>query len=384
MDKAVQAFQVFVKPFGSLCNLNCDYCYYLEKKELYPESTSFRMPGILLEEYIVQHIEASSEAEIRFSWHGGEPTLLGLEYFRSIVDMQRKHLPADRSIANGIQTNGTLLDDEWCRFFAAEDFYVGLSLDGPQDLHDRFRLDRKGTPSFEQTVRGYELLQQHGVDTDILCVVNSENVKHPSRVYRFFKQIGAQYVSFLPLVEKQPDTETGVSSRTVPADAFGEFLCTIFDEWLEQDIGQIKIQIFEEAARTAFELEHSLCIFRQTCGDIPVIEHNGDFYSCDHYVDAEHRLGNIIETPLAELLNRRAQRAFGKAKLDTLPYCCRVCEVFAMCNGGCPKNRFLQTPEGEAGLNYLCAGYKRFFTHSRFFVSEVAAQWRSQGISVTF
>jgi uncharacterized protein len=384
MDEAARMFQVFVKPIGSICNLNCHYCYYLEKKELYPESESFRMPGILLEEYIVQHIEASSEAEIRFSWHGGEPTLLGLEYFRNIVDLQRKHLPVDRRIANGIQTNGTLLDDEWCRFLSAEDFYVGLSLDGPQDLHDRFRLDRKGTPSFEQAMRGYELLQQHGVDTDILCVVNSENVRYPSKVYRFFKQIGARYVSFLPLVEKQALAKAGVSSRTVPADAFGEFLCTIFDEWLEQDIGQIKIQIFEEAARTAFELEHSLCIFRQTCGDIPVIEHNGDFYSCDHYVDAEHRLGNIIETPLAELLNRRAQRAFGKAKLDTLPHCCLTCEVRAMCNGGCPKNRFLQTTEGEAGLNYLCAGYKRFFTHSRSFVSEVAAQWRSQGISVTF
>ncbi|UCH98604.1 MAG: anaerobic sulfatase maturase [Candidatus Aminicenantes bacterium] len=378
MDKVSRIFQVFVKPIGSICNLACHYCYYLDKKDLYPEAEVFPMPEVILEEYIVQHIEASSEEVIRFSWHGGEPTVLGLDYFRKIAALQRKHQPENRRIVNGIQTNGTLLDEEWCRFLAAEGFAVGLSLDGPQELHDRYRLTKGGKPTFQQTMRGYELLQQHRIYTDILCVVNAHNVRYPIRVYRFFKQIKAPYVSFLPLVEPEPDAKAGVSSRSVSAEAFGTFLCTIFDEWMSQDIGRIKVQVFEEAARTAFGQDHSLCIFRKTCGDIPVIEHNGDFYSCDHFVDAEHCLGNIIATPLGELLESPTQRAFGRAKLDTLPRCCLECEVRAMCNGGCPRNRFLRTPDGEAGLNYLCAGYKRFFIHSRPFVAEVAAQWRRQ------
>ena len=227
-------------------------------------------------------------------------------------------------------------------------------------------------------MHGYDLLQQYGVPCEILCVVNSQNVQYPLQVYRFIKQINARYVTFLPLVEPQSDAEGGVSSRTVPAEAWGDFLCIIFDEWMSQDIGRIKVQIFEEAARTAFGQKHSLCIFRKTCGDIPVIEHNGDFFSCDHFVDAEHHLGNIIETPLGELLESPAQRAFGQAKLDTLPRYCQACDVRAMCNGGCPKNRFLMTPDGEVGLNYLCAGYKSFFTHCRPFIAEIAALWSKQ------
>jgi len=378
MAKASREFQVFAKPIGSICNLDCHYCYYLNKKYLYPKSESFRMSDDILEEYIVQHIDASPETEIRFSWHGGEPTVLGLDYFRKIVALQRKHLPSNRRIANGMQTNGILLDDDWCRFLAEEGFAVGLSLDGPQEMHDQYRLTKDKKPTFEQTMQGYKLLQQHRVYTDILCVVNANNVQRPTEVYRFFKQINAQYISFLPLVETQPEAEGGVSHITVPAEAWGAFLCTIFDEWRDHDIGQIKVQIFEEAARTAFNQEHSLCIFRPTCGDIPVIEHNGDFYSCDHFVDVEHCLGNIKETPLVELLESPTQRAFGKAKLGALPRYCQECEVRAMCNGECPKNRFLQTPDGEAGLNYLCAGYKSFFTHCQPFVSEVAAQWRQQ------
>jgi uncharacterized protein len=227
-------------------------------------------------------------------------------------------------------------------------------------------------------MRGYELLQKHRVNTDILCVVNSQNVQFPLHVYRFFRQIKAQYISFLPMVEPQPDPNEGVCHLTVPAEAWGKFLCTIFDEWRDNDIGKVKVQIFEEAVRTAFNQEHSLCIFRPTCGDIPVVEHNGDFYSCDHYVDVEHRLGNITETPLVELLESPAQREFGEAKMDALPRYCRECEVRSMCNGECPKNRFITTPDGELGLNYLCEGYKRFFTHCQPFVSEVAARWRRQ------
>ncbi len=378
MVKASSEFQVFVKPIGSICNLGCRYCYYLEKEHLYPEGESFRMPDEVLEEYIVQHIDASPETVIRFSWHGGEPTVLGLDYFRKVVELQRRHLPPGRRIVNGIQTNGTLLDEDWCRFLAAEGFAVGLSLDGPQEMHDRFRVTKDGGPTHEQTMRGYRLLQEHGVYTDILCVVNAHNVRFPLQVYRFFKQIDAQYISFLPMVEPQPEAEGGVDPISVPAEAWGEFLCTVFDEWRDHDIGRVKVQIFEEATRTAFKQEHSLCIFRPTCGDIPVVEHNGDFYSCDHYVDDEHLLGNITEAHLVDLLESPAQRAFGEAKLEALPRYCLECGVRSMCNGECPKNRFITTPDGEPGLNYLCAGYKRFFTHCQPFVSEVAALWRRQ------
>lgn len=378
MVKASRDFQVFVKPIGSICNLDCRYCYYLKKEHLYPNGESFRMLHEILEEYIVQHIDACPETVIRFSWHGGEPTVLGLDYFREIVALQRKHEPPDRRIVNGIQTNGTLLDEDWCRFLATEGFTVGLSLDGTREMHDRYRVTKDQEPTHEQTMRGYKLLQKHRVYTDILCVVNAHNVQFPLWVYRFFKQINARYITFLPMVEPQPYAKGGVSPISVPAEAWGAFLCTIFDEWRDQDIGRVKVQIFEEAVRTAFNQEHSLCIFRPTCGDIPVVEHNGDFYSCDHFVDVEHRLGNIKETSLVELLESPAQRAFGEAKFETLPRYCQECGVRAMCNGECPKNRFNMTPDGEPGLNYLCAGYKRFFTYCQPFVSEVAALWRRQ------
>ena len=378
MVKASREFQVFVKPIGSICNLDCHYCYYLKKEHLYPEGESFRMPDDILEAYIAQHIDASPETVIRFSWHGGEPTVLGLDYFRRIVELQRKHKSPNQRIVNGIQTNGTLLDEEWCLFLAKMSFAVGLSLDGPPEMHDQHRVTKDGKPTHEQTMRGYKLLQEHGVYTEVLCVVNAHNVRFPLQVYRFFKQINAQYITFLPMVEPQPDAKGGVCHISVPAEAWGTFLCTIFDEWRDRDIGKVKVQIFEEATRTAFNQEHSLCIFRPTCGDIPVIEHNGDFYSCDHYVDVQHRLGNIEDTPLVELLESPAQREFGRAKLETLPRYCLECEVRAMCNGGCPKNRFINTQDGEPGLNYLCEGYRRFFNHCRPFVSEVAALWRRQ------
>jgi len=373
MGKASRGFQVFVKPTGSLCNLRCRYCYYIDKDQLYPEDESFRMSENLLEDYILQHIEASPDDIVTFFWHGGEPTLLGLDYFRRIVELQRRHRPPNKRIINGIQTNGTLLDDDWCSFFAKEGFAVGLSLDGPKEMHDQFRLTKARNPTFMQTMRGYRLLQKHGVYTDILCVVNAHNVQHPLDVYRFFKQINAKYITFLPCVDPVPGSEL-----SVPSEAWGEFLCTIFDDWVEKDIGEVKVQVFEEALRTAFNQEHSLCIFRPTCGDIPVMEHNGDFYSCDHFVDPEHLVGNLNETPLVELLESSQQRAFGDEKLSTLPRYCRECNVLALCNGECPKNRFTDTPDGEPGLNYLCAGYKRFFTHCQPFIKEVAAQWGRQ------
>jgi len=382
MVRASHGFQIFVKPIGPVCNLNCSYCYYLRKELLYSKAEPFRMSDEILEEYIEQHISASPERVIRFSWHGGEPTLLGLDYFRKIVALQRKHQPPDRLIVNCIQTNGTLLDEDWCRFFARESFAVGLSLDGPPEMHNRYRVTKDQKPTHKQAMRGYKLLRRHHVYTDILCVVNAYNVGLPLQIYRFFKQIHVKYVSFLPMVHPQLNTESRASSISVPAEAWGTFLCTIFDEWIDRDIGRIKVQAFEEATRTAFNQEHSLCIFRPTCGDIPVVEHNGDFYSCDHFVDSEHRLGNIKEKSLVELLESPAQRAFGKAKLETLPRQCRECEVRAMCNGACPKDRFLKTPDGEPGLNYLCTGYKRFFIHCQPFVSMVATQWREQNLNL--
>jgi uncharacterized protein len=333
MNKASREFQVFAKPGGSVCNLDCHYCYYLKTEHLYSKGESFHMPESLLEEYIIQHIDASSGSVINFSWHGGEPTLLGLDYFYKIVELQRKHHPPGQRITNGIQTNGTLLDEDWCRFLAAEGFSVGLSLDGPQEMHDRYRVTKGQKPTHKKAMHGYELLRQHRIPCDILCVVHAQNVQYPTRVYRFFKQIQAQYIEFLPLVEPQPEQEGGVSNRTVPAEALGNFLCTIFDEWMRQDIERIKVQIFEEAARTAFGQEHSLCIFRKTCGDVPVVEHNGDFFSCDHFVNTEHRLGNIEEAPLVDFLESPAQRAFGQAKWDTLPRYCQACEVLNMCHG---------------------------------------------------
>ena len=380
MVRASREFQVFAKPAGSICNLDCHYCYYLRKEHLFPKTESFRMPDDILEEYIVQHIEASPGSVINFSWHGGEPTILGLDYFRRIVALQRKHQPPHRRITNGMQTNGTLLDADWCRFLAAEGFAVGLSLDGPQEMHDRYRVTKGQHPTHKQSMRGYELLRRHRIPCNILCVVHAENVQYPTQVYRFFKEINARYVEFLPLVEPQPGGDGGVSQRSVPALAWGNFLYAIFDEWMGQDIERVNVQIFEEAARTAFGQEHALCIFRETCGDVPVIEHNGDFFSCDHFVNTEHRLGNIQETPLVDLLECPAQRAFGQAKLDTLPRYCQVCEVRNMCHGGCPKDRILRTPEGEGGLNYLCAGYKRFFTHCQPFVAQLSALWRRQSL----
>jgi uncharacterized protein len=371
---ASREFQIFAKPAGARCNLDCRYCYYLEKELLYPQAGPPRMADDLLEEYIAQQIAIAPGPEVTFSWHGGEPTVLGLEYFRRIVELQGKHRPNGRRITNGIQTNGVLLTDDWCRFFAAERFAVGLSLDGPPALHDAYRVTRDGKTTHEPVMRGYRLLRKHKVSVDLLCVVHARNVQYPLDVYRFFREIGAEYVSFIPLVEPRPGSPDGVSERTVPPRAFGDFLCSIFDEWFRRDVGRIIVQNFEEAARPALGLDHSLCVFRPTCGDVPVVEHNGDFYSCDHFVTPEHRLGNTRETPLVQLLESPAQEAFGRAKQQALPTYCQECDVRGMCNGGCPKDRIVRAPDGSAGLNYLCAGYRRFFTHCRPYTVQMASR----------
>jgi len=381
MNKELCEFQIFVKPVGALCNLRCKYCYYLVKKTLYPNCNSFIMSDDILERYIIQHIKASTEETISFSWHGGEPLLAGIDFFRKIVALQKKHNSAGRFIINGLQTNGTLINETWASFLAEEKFLVGISIDGPGDLHNRFRTTSENEPSLSMTLRGYEMLLKYKVLCEILCVVNSYNVRFPLVVYNFFKEIGTKYITFLPLVERVSGSKSQVSRRTVSSEEFGLFLISVFDEWIEKDIGEIKIQVFEEAARTAFKQDHTLCIFKENCGGVPVMEHNGDFYSCDHFVDKDNLIGNIKEGSLASFLDSDRQKAFGQTKLKTLPRYCLECEVKSMCNGECPKNRFIDTPDGESGLNYLCSGYKAFFTHCRPFVEAIAEAWEKQGSS---
>jgi uncharacterized protein len=378
MAAASRSFQVFVKPAGDACNLACRYCYYLGRGPRGGDGAPARMPDDVLEAYLAQHIAAAADEIVRFSWHGGEPTVLGLDFFRQVVAAERRLGPPGRTIANGMQTNGTQLDEAWGRFLAAEGFAVGLSLDGPRELHDRHRRTREDRPTFDAAMRGWDILGRHGVPAEVLCVVGSHNADRPLEVYRFFREIGARFLTFLPLVDRRPGAPGGVSPESVPPGAWGDFLCAVFDEWLERDIGRIKVQIFEEAARPAFGQEHSLCLFRPVCGDVPVVERNGDVYSCDHFVDPGHRLGNVLETTLLDLLESPAQRAFGLAKLETLPRVCRTCEVLEMCHGECPKNRFVADPDGGQPLNYLCAGYRKFFGHARPFVEAVAAEWRRQ------
>src|SRR3990172_2054495 len=296
MVTASREFQVMVKPIGPICNLDCRYCYYLQKTELYPKGESFRMPDDLLESYIGQHIAACPKERILFSWHGGEPTALGLDYFRRIVELQRKHRPAGREILNGMQTNGTLLDEEWCRFLATKGFYVGISMDGPKELHDRYRITKGEKTTHKQVLQSFRLLQRYRVPCDMLCVVHHQNVRQPTAVYRFFREIGVEYLQFIPLVVRNGDN--GVSAETVPAEAYGTFLCTIFKEWVRHDIGGSGVQNFDEVVRPFLGMDHALCVSRETCGNIVVVKHNGDFYSCDHFVAREPRLGNIRETPL--------------------------------------------------------------------------------------
>ena len=378
MKTVSREFQIFAKPVGSTCNINCSYCYYHGKKSLYPETNDLLMADNILEEYIKQHIQASTENFINFSWHGGEPLLAGIEFYRKVLRFQITHKPADKKIINGIQTNGTLINEEWCRFFAREHFLVGISIDGPAEFHDICRRTKDNRTSWKQVYKGYQLLKKHSVLPEILCVVNSENVRQPLVIYNFFKQIGAKYITFLPLVEHEHGSSAGVSRNSVKSEQYGHFLSNIFDEWVEKDIGEIKIQIFEEAARAAFNQEHTLCVFKINCGGVPVVEHNGDFFSCDHFVNREHLLGNIKDHSLTYFLDSKEQKLFGKAKSLKLPRYCKECEVRTMCNGECPKNRFILTPDGEPELNYLCAGYRYFFNHSRPFVEAIAAAWKNQ------
>jgi uncharacterized protein len=379
MDQRLREFQIFAKPVGSSCNLNCRYCYYLDQKSIFRAAENTLMADDVLEKYILQHIQASTDDKICFSWHGGEPLLAGIDFYRKVLNLQSALKPAGKTIINGIQTNGTLIDEEWCKFLAEENFIIGLSIDGPDEFQNKYRRTKQDHDTFINVIRGYELLKKHEVTPEILCVLSNDNVRYPLIIYNFFKSLGAKYITFLPLVEPDPASSTRASKKSVPSDEFGNFLNSVFDEWVEKDIGEIKVQIFEEAARAAFNQEHTLCIFKLNCGGVPVVENNGDFYSCDHYVNSDHLLGNIRDHSLAYFLDSERQQIFGRAKSAYLPKYCISCEVRSMCNGECPRNRFITSPDGESGLNYLCKGYKYFFNHCCPFIEAIAEAWKNQG-----
>ncbi|MCR9198388.1 MAG: anaerobic sulfatase maturase [Planctomycetaceae bacterium] len=378
-----QPFHVMTKPIGPICNLDCTYCYYLHKEELYPRGNKWKMTDDCLESYIAQYIRSQppGTSEITFAWQGGEPTLLGLDFFERCVEIQQKHERRGMSISNTLQTNGVLLDDDWCRFFLKHRFLIGLSIDGPADLHDEFRVDHQGAGSHSRVMAAMRKLRKFGVEYNALVVVNRHNGAHGGRIYRYLRDAGCRYVQFIPIVEKQgigrhaetdapltgftafDKAQSAVSSRSVLPEQFGQFLIDVFDEWVQRDVGRVFVQIFDQALSAWVGVEPSLCVFRRTCGRALAMEHNGDVYSCDHFVEPEHLLGNVNVIPLEELVNSGQQQAFGDAKLETLPQYCLDCEVRHACNGECPKNRFLMTPDGAEGLNYLCAGYRAFFNH---------------------
>ena len=369
-------YHILTKPIGPLCNLDCKYCFYLEKAKLYPGAT-WAMRGEVLENYIRQYINSQDTEAISFAWQGGEPTLLGVEFFERVVALQAQYSDG-RKIDNAFQTNGVLLDDEWGEFLKINNFLVGISIDGPRDLHDAYRLDKGGQGTFDKVMRGISVLKKHGVEFNTLTTVHRVNSQHPLEVYHFLKEVGSGYMQFIPIVERASSvtTEDGltlvssafaeqaaVTKWSVEPLQFGKFLTAIFDEWVRNDVGRQYIQLFDVSLGMWIGMPASLCIFRRTCGSALAMEHNGDVYSCDHFVYSENKLGNIMDLPLRTMVDSRQQREFGNAKMDTLPQYCRCCEVRFACNGECPKHRFLKTPDGESGLNYLCAGYKHFFNH---------------------
>ncbi len=363
-----QAFHIMAKPTGSACNLHCDYCFFLKKESLYPGS-SFRMSDEVHEAYIRQLLEAHRVPQVTVAWQGGEPTLMGLDFFSRSVELQKKYARPGTRIENTFQTNGILLNEAWCRFFHENNFLVGLSMDGPDGLHDFYRKDKGGHPTFDRVVPAARLLQKHKVEFNILCTINSKNADHPLDVYRFFRDdLGAHYVQFIPIVERENEAgyQEGnkVTDRSVRPDQLGRFLIEIFDEWVKKDVGNTFVLNFDGALAGWLGMAGTVCIFGPTCGLGMALEHNGDLYSCDHFVEPNHYLGNILKTPMIDLVASEKQRRFGQDKKDLLPRYCRECDVLHICSGECPKNRFLETPDGEGGLNYLCAGYKAFFKHA--------------------
>ena len=376
-----RAFHIMCKPAGPDCNLRCRYCFYTEKEALFGAGERHRMSDEVLEAYVRKYIEAQSAPEVNFAWQGGEPTLMGLDFFRRAVEFQKKYARG-RQVTNSLQTNGILLDEEWCEFLAREGFLIGLSIDGPAEIHDRYRLDRGGEPTFDRVFATMKRLQRAGVRYNTLTSVTGLAAEHPLEIYRFLRDSGTQFMQFIPIVERAPDEhssdmglqlaeprpwerteECEVMPWSVSARQYGQFLISIFDEWVKSDVGKVFVQIFDVSLAAWMGQDPPLCNFARTCGNAMIIEHNGDLYSCDHFVYPDHRLGNIVEDPVEEMVTRPAVRDLGQFKWEGLPVQCRDCEVLFVCHGGCPKNRFAVTEDGEPGLNYLCEGYREFFNH---------------------
>lgn len=358
-----QAFHVMLKPRGPICNLDCAYCFYLPKELLYP-GASFYMSDEVLESFTRQYIQSQNVPEITFAWQGGEPTLMGLDFFRKAVELQHKYYKPGQTINNSLQTNGILLDDAWCQFFKVHNFLIGVSLDGPQELHDFYRRDKGGQPTFERVMHGIYLLQKHRVDFNILACVNNLTSLHPLDVYRFFKdEVKASFLQFIPIVEKSYQLDRLTTNRSVSGPAYGKFLIEIFDEWLKTDVGAVYVQSFDVALAAWTGLRPGLCVNEATCGRALALEHNGDIYACDHFVDSRHFLGNMNQRSLVELINSPQQRKFGRDKKTDLPPKCVKCRVRFVCNGGCPKDRLSIGTQNEPALNILCEGYLAFFTH---------------------
>ena len=367
---------VMLKPIGSQCNLDCDYCYYLEKANLYGQDSRHVMSETLLEKFIKQYIESQTMPQVMFTWHGGETLMRPLSFYKKAVELQKKYA-AGRQIDNTLQTNGTLLNDDWCRFFKENNFLIGISIDGPQEFHDEYRRDRMGRPSFHKVMKGIRLLQKHGVEYNVMAVVNDYNADYPLEFYRFFKEIGAQFIQFTPIVERLRKTKNPLKLATaeesadevelapfsISAEKWGSFLCAIFDEWVKQDVGKIFVQIFDSTLANWVGEQPGLCTMAKTCGHAGVMEFNGDVYSCDHFVFPEYWLGNINNGTLTSMMYSQKQLKFGNDKFDRLPKQCKECDFLFACYGECPKNRFINDRYGNPGFNYLCKGYYRFFSH---------------------
>jgi uncharacterized protein len=390
--KRPNAFHVMLKPAGPLCNLNCTYCYYLEKKKLYPETREMKMSVDLLENFTRQFIASHQVSVVTFTWQGGEPTLMGLDFFRKAIEFQKKY-SGGKKIENAFQTNGTKLNDDWCKFFTDNNILVGISIDGAEHNHDHYRKTLSGRPTFKKVMNSIELLHRHKVEFNTLSTVNSYNAYLASETYRFLKKIGSGFMQFLPVVEhmndERPEQElqliapmhsknVKVTPWSVSASDYGKFLMTIFDEWVRNDVAKYYVQIFDATLANYVGENPGLCVFNDTCGDALVMEHNGDLFSCDHFVYPEYYLGNIPKTPLIDLVKSQKQFDFGVDKRNKLPRYCLQCDVRYACHGECPKHRFLLTPDGKPGLNYLCAGYKVFFKHIEPYMKFMAEELRNK------
>ena len=386
-----QGLHVLAKPVGPICDIKCDYCFYLEKLALFGSGEQYRMPDEVLAAYIRQYVESQPTPVVEFVWHGGEPTLLGIDFFRRVVELQAPYRE-QKEIRNSLQTNGVRLDDAWCEFFKANDFFIGISLDGPMEIHDRYRKDRHGEGTFDNVMRGVRLLQKHGVEFNALACVGRETAYRPLDVYHFFKDVGIEYIQFTPIIERMPDQEsealglwlaspatldrqepnTQVTPWTVEPEAYGDFLIAIYEEWVRKDVGKTFVMNFEWAL-TAWVGEPSpVCIFAKQCGRAVALEHDGSVFACDHYVYPDYKLGNVLNDNLGQMVEQSVANGFGPHKEQTLPRGCRECDVLNACWGGCPKHRFAISPHGEPGLHYLCTGYRNFFRHIRKYLRAMA------------